>query len=49
MTQMNLYMKQEQNQGHREQAGDCPGGGDWGKDGVECGVNRYTLSYIQNG
>ena len=46
---MNLYMKQEQNQGHREQTGDCPGGGDWGKDGVECGVNRYKLSYIQNG
>ena len=26
MTQMNLSMKQKQNQGHREQTGGCQGG-----------------------
>ena len=34
MTQMNLSMKQKQNQGHREQTGGCHGGGGWEREGV---------------
>ena len=34
MTQMNLSMKQKENQGHREQTGGCEEGGAWGRDGV---------------
>ena len=34
MTQMNLSLKQKQNQGHGEQTGGCQWGGDWGRDGV---------------
>ena len=28
---MNLFMKQKQNRGHREQTGGCQGGGGWGE------------------
>ena len=46
-TQMKLSMKQKQNQGHREQTGDCQGqGGGRGLD-WEFGVNRCTLLYIE--
>ena len=31
---MNLYMKQKENCGHREQTGSCQRGGGWGRDGV---------------
>ena len=29
---MNLYMKQKQNHGHKEQTGGCQRRGGWGKD-----------------
>ena len=32
---MNISMKQKQNPRHREQTGDCQGGGGWRRDGVE--------------
>ena len=31
---MNLSVKQKENHRHREQAGGCQGGRDWGRDGV---------------
>ena len=31
---MNLPLKQIQDQGHREGAGGCQAGGDWGRDGL---------------
>ena len=31
---MNLPLKQIQDQGHREEAGGCQAGGDWGRDGL---------------
>ena len=34
MIQMNLSMKQKQNQGHRERTDGCQKGGIWGKDGL---------------
>ena len=34
MIQMNLFMKQKQNHGLREQTGGCQEGGSLGRDGV---------------
>ena len=34
MTQINLFMKQEQIHRHREQACGCPGGVEWQRDGM---------------
>ena len=34
MTQMNPYLKQKQNHGHREHTGGCQGREGWGMDGV---------------
>ena len=31
---MNLSMKQKQNEGHREQTGDCQGGWEWERDAL---------------
>ena len=47
MTQMNLSMKQKQNQGHREETSGCQGGGggrgmDW-----KFGISRCKLVYIK--
>ena len=48
MTQMNLSMKQKQNQGHKEQTDGCQGGG-WGGRGMdwEFGISRWKLVYIE--
>ena len=35
MTQINLFMKQKQNQGHREQSGSFQREGGWEKEGYE--------------
>ena len=44
---MNLSMKQKQNQGHREQTGDCQGEGNGRGLDWEFGVNRCKLLYIE--
>ena len=43
---MNLPTKQKLNHGHREEAGGCHGGGDWGRMGG-VGTKRCKLLYIE--
>ena len=46
MTQMNVSIKQKQNCEHREQTGDCQGGGVWEGMEWEVGISRCKLLYI---
>ena len=46
MTQMNLFMKQKQTHGHREQTCGCQGRGDGGGKNWEFGVSGCKLLYI---
>ena len=41
--QENLAMKQQQSHGHREQTGDCQGGGGRERDGLEVWDQRQEL------
>ena len=43
---MNLPTKQKLNHGHREEAGGCHGGGDWGRM-RGAGTKRCKLLYIE--
>ena len=47
MAQMNPSMKQKQTQGHREQMCDCQGEGRSGREGLELGISRCKLLYIE--
>ena len=47
MTQMNLYMNQEQNRGHEELTGGCQGGGVQGGVEWEVGVSKCKLFCIE--
>ena len=47
MAQMNPSMKQKQTQGHRKQACDCQGEGGSGREGLELGISRCKLLYIE--
>ena len=44
---MNLSTKQKQTHRHRGQICGCQQGGGWGRDGVEAGVSRCKLLYIE--
>ena len=47
MTQMNVSMKQKQNQGHREQTGGCLGGRRWQRAGLGVWISGCKLVCIE--